>query len=147
VVRVFLATCVFSCALAARPTASPQTAQQQTPKPAQKANPADEAEPPEEDEALKPQVYALNPLQAQRNITAGDFYFHAKKNYRAAQRRYVEATKWDPGNPEAFLKLGEADEKLKDRAGARDAYTKCLELEPNGKNAGEVQKRLDKLKK
>ena len=144
VVRVFLAICAFGCALPARPIASPQTAQQQTPKTAPKAKP-DEVEPPEEDESLKPQVYALNPLQAQRNITAGDFYFHAKKNYIAAQRRYVEATKWDPGNPEAFLKLGEADEKLKDFDGARDAYTKSLGLQTEAKGKAEIEKKIAKL--
>ena len=141
-VRVFLASCVVTCALAARPI-PPQTAQQQTPKPTQKAAP-EEQEPPEEDESLKPQVYALNPLQAQRNITAGDFYFKSKKNYRAAQRRYVEATKWDPGNAEGFLKLAEADEKLKDRDGAREAYKKYLQLAPDAKNAAEIKKKLDK---
>jgi len=146
VVRVFLAICVVTCALAARPF-PPQTAQQQTPKPAPTAKPAEEEEPPEEDEALKPQVYALNPLQAQRNITAGDFYFRSKKNFRAAQRRYTEATKWDPGNAEGFLKLAEADEKLKDRDGARAAYRKYLALAPEAKNADEIRKKLGNPKK
>ncbi len=146
-VRVFLATCVAACALAARPVPTPQTAQQKTPSKTAAQSKADEQEPPEEDESLKPQVYALNPLQAQRNITAGDFYFHAKKNYRAAQKRYIEATKWDPGNPEGFLKLGEADEKLKDFSAAREAYQKCLAIDPKGKDASEVEKKLAKLKK
>lgn len=145
-IRLFLAACVVTCALSARPVPVPQTAQQQTAKPQAEKPPAEE-EPPEEDEALKPQVYALNPLQAQRNITAGDYYFRAKKNFRAAQRRYTEATKWDPGNAEGFLKLAEADEKLRDRDGARDAYKKYLELAPEAKNADEIKKKLAKNSK
>ena len=64
------------------------------------AKPA-EQEPPEEDETLKPEEFALNPLEAQKNITAGDYYFKTKKNYHAAARRYIRATKWDPGSAEA----------------------------------------------
>lgn len=85
-------------------------------------------------------------MQAQSNIAKGDFYFTSKKNYRAAQRRYMEATRWDPASPVAFLKLGEADEKLKDFNAARKAYEKCLALEPKGRNAEEAAKRLGRLK-
>ena len=46
-----------------------------------------EQEPPEEDPDLKPKEYTFNPLEASRNITAGNFYFK-KGNYRAASRRY-----------------------------------------------------------
>ena len=92
----------------------------------------------------KPKEYTLNPLEAERNITAGLFYFK-KNNYRAAARRFEEASKWDPGSAEAFLRLGEADEKLRNRDGAREAYTKYLELVPEAKNAAEVKKKLAKL--
>ena len=45
---------------------------------------------------------------------------YAKKgNYRAAAGRYLDATKWDDSNSEAWLLLGEADEKLKDKNAAR----------------------------
>lgn len=121
------------------------TAQQ--PPPPKKAAPppaAKEQEPPEEDESLKPKVYTLNPLEAERNITAGNFYFK-KSKYRAAVWRFQEASKWDPGSAEAFLRLGEADEKLRDRDGARDAYTKYLELAPTAKNADEIKKKLAKF--
>ena len=56
----------------------------------------------------------------------------------------MRATKWDPGSAEAFLKLGEADEKLKDRDGAREAYTKYLALAPDAKNAAEIKKKIAK---
>ena len=45
-----------------------------------------EQEPPEEDESLKPEEFSLNPLEAQKNITAGDYYFKTKKNYHEIGR-------------------------------------------------------------
>ncbi len=104
------------------------------------------AEPPEEDESLKPQVYTLNPIEAQKNVVVGDYYFK-KGKYQPAQGRYTEATKWDPGSAEAFLKLGETDEKLHDRKGARTAYTQYLQISPTAKNAPEIRKKLGKLGK
>ncbi len=100
-------------------------------------------EPPEEDEALQPKEYSFNPLQAENEIKVGNFYMK-KGSYRAAARRYEEATRWNPGMPEAFLKWGEALEKLKDRKGARGAYAKYLELAPDGKEAESVRKKLAK---
>ena len=112
----------------------------------QKQTPAPpvEQEPPEEDPSLKPTEYAFNPLEAQRNITAGNFYFK-KGNYRAAARRYLEATKWDPTSALALLKLAEASEKMRDRATAREAYQKYLTLASDPKDIDAAKKRLAKL--
>lgn len=123
-----------------QPPAAPPPKKLETTRPAKPA----EQEPPEEDESLKPEEFSLNPLEAQKNITAGDYYYRTKKNYHAAARRYLRATKWDPGSPEAFLKLGEADEKMNDRAGAREAYEKYLELSPDAKNAAAIRKKIEK---
>ena len=79
-----------------------------------------------------------------RNVTAGNFYYK-KGNYRAAMRRYEEATKWDPTSGDALLKLAAADEKLHDFPGAREAYNKFLALDPDVKAAAEVRKKLAKL--
>ncbi len=103
-----------------------------------------EQEPPEEDPDLKPKEYSFNPLEAERNITAGNFYYK-KGNYRAASKRYLEASKWDPTSAEALLKLAEADEKLRDIRGAREAYTKYLAFDPPPKDSDAVRKKLDKL--
>lgn len=100
-------------------------------------------EPPEEDESLAPKVYALNPVQAKKEITAGDSYFK-KPNYRAAANRYLEATRWDPGSAEGFLKLGEAREKLRQYGPAREAYLKYIELTDDPKEKDAVRKRMDK---
>jgi len=137
--RLYLASSLFACVVFAQQQ-PPAQKKQSTPPPAKQQ----EEEPPEEDESLKPKVYTLNPLESARNVTAGSFYFK-KGNFRAAARRFDEATKWDPGNAEAFLKLGETDEKLKDRIGARGAYSKYLELAPEAKNAEEVKKKLAKI--
>ena len=103
-----------------------------------------EQEPPEEDPDLKPKEYSFNPLEANRNIIAGNFYFK-KGNYRAASRRYLEATKWDPTSAEALLKLGEADEKMRDFPAARQAYEKYLTVASDAKDLDAVKKRIAAL--
>lgn len=101
-------------------------------------------EPPEEDEALIPKPCVLNPLEAGHNIYVGDYHFKRSK-YSAAAARYKEAICWDPSSAEAFLKLGESEEKLHNRDQARDAYQKYLTLAPDAKNAAEIRRKLTKL--
>jgi tetratricopeptide (TPR) repeat protein len=125
VARALFAAALFACVLRA------QTPAQQPP------------EPPEEDESLAPKVYALNPVQAKKEISAGDYYFK-KPNYSAAAKRYLEATRWDPGSAEAFLKLGEAREKQRDYLAARDAYLKYIQLAGDPKEKDAVQKKMAK---
>ena len=126
--------------------ALPLIAQESKP-PAPPAAPAvQEQEPPEEDPDLKPKEYSFNPLEGSRNIIAGNFYFK-KGNYRAASRRYLEASKWDPTSAEAVLRLGEADEKLHDFAGARDAYEQYVTKASDPKEIEAVKKKLATLPK
>lgn len=99
-----------------------------------------EEEPPEEDEGLKEKVYSFNPLQAAKELRAGEFYYK-KKNYKAAARRFREATKWDPSSPEAVLRLAQSEEKLKDQKAAHEAYAKYLELAPDAKKAESIRKK------
>jgi tetratricopeptide (TPR) repeat protein len=106
--------------------------------------PVIEVEPPEEDEAAKPKEYAFNPLQAEKELRIGNFYWK-KKSYKAAALRYEEATKWNPGDAEAWFRLGEAREKLKQSAEARAAYEQFLELAQEDKRAADVKKRVAKL--
>lgn len=110
-----------------------------------KSPPAKEAVPPEEDKALATQEYAFNPLQAEKELQTGNYYFK-KGSYRAAAGRFREATRWNDGFGEAWLRLGEADEKLRDPKGAREAYTKYLEVAGDARNAAEIRKKLEKLK-
>ena len=104
-----------------------------------------EAEMPDEDTSVGTHEYGFNPVQAQKEIRTGNYYFK-KGAFRAAAGRFEEATKWNSGEPEAWLRLGEADEKLRDRKGARAAYTKYLELATDSKMADEIRKKLEKLK-
>ena len=101
--------------------------------------------PPEEDKSDAPKEFTFNQVQSQKQILAGDYYFK-KGNYVAAASRYDEATKWNDGNAEAWLRLGEAQEKKSNARGARTAYEKFLELSPDAKNSADVKKRLAKLK-
>ena len=101
-----------------------------------------EQEPPEEDTALTgTKEYAFNPLQAEKELKIGLFYAK-KSSWKAATMRFREATRWNPGLAEAWLRLGECLERSKDKKGAREAFAKYLELEPEAKNAAEVKKRM-----
>lgn len=117
----------------------------QAPKPADPpADPQQQVqEPPEEDNSFKPRTYDFNPLKASQSITAGNFYFD-KKNYSAAKNRYVDATLYDPGNSEAFEKLGEAQEKLHNFPAALDAYKKFFGMDPSSKEIAIIKKRMEK---
>lgn len=103
--------------------------------------PKAQQEPPEEDESIAPKEYSFNPLQATKEVTIGNYYFK-KHNYRAAAKRFTEATRWNPGFADAYLRLAEADEKLDDKDSARTAYAKYVELAPDAKNADSIRKKL-----
>ncbi len=99
------------------------------------------AEPPEEDETLTTKEYSFNPIQAKKEVQVGDYYFK-KGSFRAAAGRYREATKWDENLAEAYLRLGEAYEKLKEFPAMRKALEKYLSLAPDSKDAPRVRKLL-----
>ena len=101
----------------------------------------EEQQPPEEDESLKPKEYGFNPLEAERDLRIGNFYFK-KGNYTAAASRFREATKWNPSYADAYLRLGESEEKMKDKQAAREAYEKYLELAPDAKDAEAIRKKI-----
>jgi tetratricopeptide (TPR) repeat protein len=101
--------------------------------------------PPEEDKSIAVPVYGFNPLQAQKEIRTGNYYFK-KGSFRAAAGRFEEATRWNDGEPEAWLRLGEAQEKLRDTKAAAKAYAKYLELAGDAKNADEIRKKIEKWK-
>src|SRR3569623_1292122 len=101
--------------------------------------------PPDEDKSNAVEKFSFNPVQSKREMTAGDFYFK-KGNYTAAAARYERATKWNDGNADAWLRLGEAEEKKSNDKAAGAAYRKFLDLSPDAKNAEDVKKKLAKLK-
>lgn len=116
----------------------PQEKDKQPPKPKPQQQ---EQEPPEEDESLKPKEYPFNPLEAEHDVKVGNYYFK-KGNYKAALNRFREATRYNPAYAEAYLRMGDSEEKLKDKPAAHEAYAKYLELAPDGKEAEAVKKKL-----
>ena len=99
----------------------------------------------DEEYATRQQVYAFNPVQARKELKVG-LYYSKKGSHRAAAGRYLEATRWDTNLAEAYWRLGMAREKLAQSDEAIDAYTRFLTIEPTGKKAREVSKRLARLR-
>jgi len=113
--------------------------------PAPKQAPPAEQAPPEEDENLQtPKEYSFNPLAAQKELRIGNFYF-TKKSYKAAAGRFREALKWNPTFAEAYVRLGDAEVKLKHLQAAREAYSTYLEMAPGSKLAATVRRKLASL--
>ncbi len=110
------------------------------PKEEPKAQPK-EQEPPEEDESIAPKQYSFNPLEAERDLKVGNYYFK-KGNYKGALSRFREATLWNPSYAEAYLRIAETEEKMKDKQAAQEAYAKYLELAPDSKEAASIKKKL-----
>jgi tetratricopeptide (TPR) repeat protein len=104
-----------------------------------------QAVPAEEDKSFLSEAHSFNPLQSQKSVEVGDHYFHNGK-LQGAIYRYEDATLWNDGNAEAWLKLGKAEEKMKDAEGAKKAYTKYIELAPDSKDAGAIRKKLQSMK-
>lgn len=101
--------------------------------------------PPSDDKQKNPEEeYAFNPVKSKKAVEIGEFYFK-KGDFRAAAGRFQEATKWNDGNTQAWLRLGDAEEKMNDAKSARAAWTKYLQLAPQAKNAAEVKKKMEKL--
>ena len=97
--------------------------------------------PPEEDDSVAPEKYSLDPLESERNIKVGNYYWH-KGKYRAALGRYERATKYNPSSAEAFFKVGEAEEKLKNKDAAKIAFERVIKIAPDSKLAQEAKKKL-----
>ena len=124
------------------PPKDPALKERQRPQPAAGAK---EEVPPEEDTSLTTDSFSFNPLLAEKSVRVGNFYFKQGK-YRAAEGRFRDATKWNEGYGEAWLRLGEVEEKLRDWKAAKEAYTKYLEVAADAKNAGDIRKRMARLK-
>lgn len=128
-----------ACALPQR--SSGFASQQKQPEAAQQTD--DEGNPPEEDESVAPEKFVLNPLESDRNVRVGNFYMRqGSRGYRAALARYERATKFNPSNAEAFFRVGEVEEKLKNHDRAKAAYQRVVQLAPDSKLGREAKKKL-----
>src|ERR1700704_977746 len=107
--RLALALIFVAGAICAQNQQTPPPLKNQRPKPAPAGK---EVDPPEEDISVKPTEYSFNPLQAERELKVGNDYLKRGK-LRAAEGRFREATKWNENFGDAWLRLGEGEERLK----------------------------------
>jgi len=105
----------------------------------------DETNLPEEDESVAPKKYVLNPLEAKRNLDIGNEEFKGG-HYQGALSRFLDATHYNPNFAEAFLRVGETQEKLHNGKAARAAFEKVIKLAPDSKFAEKARKRLESIK-
>ena len=85
-----------------------------------------------------------NPVEAARNVEAGDYYF-GRENYRAALSRFQEALQDKPDDAAIQLRLGRTCEKLNLAEEAYGHYDAALILAPDGPGAKQAMEGLERL--
>jgi tetratricopeptide (TPR) repeat protein len=97
-----------------------------------------------EEPSTKEKTY--NPMEAEKSVKIGDFYFK-KKNYTAAIQRYLEALDYHPTLSVAYESLGRAYEKSNDYEKALQVYRDYIEKNPSSGKVSEFQSRIARLEK
>jgi tetratricopeptide (TPR) repeat protein len=96
------------------------------------------------EEAAKEKTF--NPMEAEKSVKIGDFYFK-KKNYTAAIQRYIEALEYHPAFSLAYENLGRAYEKNNDFDKALQVYRDYIEKNPTSGRVPDFQSRIARLEK
>ena len=96
------------------------------------------------DEVLE--LHPYNPMKAMKDVEVGDYYAK-RKNYPAAISRYREALEFKPHDVVATYALAQALEKSGNLEEARESYEDYLKTLPNGPQAAECRKALERLDK
>ena len=91
------------------------------------------------------EFHTFDPHRASKDLEVGDFYFK-RKNYRAALERYREALLYKPHDAFANFRMAQALEKLARLDEAAECYREYLKILPNGPQAEEAKKALEKIK-
>ena len=91
------------------------------------------------------EFHPFDPHRAAKDIEVGDFYFK-KKNYGAALERYREALFYKPNDAVCQLPHGSGARKLARPDEAAEHYQEYLKIMPNGPQAEEAKKALEKIK-
>jgi tetratricopeptide (TPR) repeat protein len=86
-----------------------------------------------------------DPHRAAKDIEVGDYYFK-RKNYLGAESRYREALYYKDNDAVATFRLAVCLEKMDRLDEARTEYEAYLKILPNGPQAPEAKKSLDRLK-
>jgi len=92
------------------------------------------------------EFHPWNPHKAAKDIEVGDYYFKARKNYRAAADRYREALLYKQDDAVATFRLAVCLEKMSQPDEARKEYESYLKILPHGPQADEAQKAIERLK-
>lgn len=91
------------------------------------------------------EFHPWNPHKATKDIEVGDFYFKARKNYRAAADRYREALLYKPNDAMATFRLAECLEKMDQPDEALKEYEAYLKILPHGPQDAEARKAIQRL--
>jgi Flp pilus assembly protein TadD len=91
------------------------------------------------------ELHSWDPHKAAKDVEVGDFYFK-RQNYRAAEDRYREALRYKDNDAVATIRLAICLEKLQIWDDARAEYESYLKILPNGPQASEAQKAINRLK-
>lgn len=91
------------------------------------------------------EFHPFDPHKAAKDIEVGDYYFK-RKNYTGAESRYREALIYKENDAVAVFKLGTCLEKLNRPDEALTQYESYLKILPNGPEAGEAKKAVERLK-
>ena len=130
-----------------RPPQAPPAPSSQTPEPTPKT-PAGESssQPGNADASAELRGTSLyNPIEAARNVEAGDYYF-GRENYRAALSRFQEALQDKPDDASIQSRLGKVYEKLDDVPAAYEHFDAALILLPDGPAAKQAREGLERLR-
>ena len=91
------------------------------------------------------EFHPWNPHKAAKDIEVGDYYFK-RKNFTGAESRYREALLYKENDAVATYKLALCLEKLNRPDEALEQYEGYLKILPNGPEAGEAKKAIERLK-
>jgi len=91
------------------------------------------------------EMHPWNPHKAAKDIEVGDFYFK-KKNYAAAESRYREALYYKDNDALATYRLGVCLAKMDRPDEARAQFESYLKILPNGPQAEDAKKAIERLR-
>lgn len=90
------------------------------------------------------EVVEPDPIEAERHIRVGDFYFK-RKNFKAAGERYREAVKHYPRRPDSYVKLIRTLEKMEEFEEAVAVCRQFIDTNPAASQVSEFRDRIKKL--
>ena len=97
-------------------------------------------------EEAPPKEKTYDPMEAEKSVKIGNFYFK-KKNYSAAIQRYLEALDYQPSLMVAYDNLGRAYEKNNNHEKALQVYRDYIQKNPSSEIVSEFTSRIARLEK